>query len=55
MCERCHRCSDCCICETPIIRDKHVEVQPVEEAEEILAEPELETEAEPEPEPVLNH
>jgi hypothetical protein len=36
MCERCHRCSDCCICETPIIRDKEAEPLPVEEP---LAEP----------------
>jgi hypothetical protein len=31
LCERCHRCSDCCVCETPIIREKQVEAAPVPE------------------------
>jgi hypothetical protein len=51
MCERCHRCSDCCVCETPIIRDREAEPVPVQEqltepqaAEESLTEDEeLET------------
>jgi len=36
MCERCHRCSDCCVCESPIIREQKAEPMPVEE----MAEPE---------------
>ncbi len=32
LCQRCHRCSDCCVCESPLIVDK--------EAEDIPAEPE---------------
>lgn len=51
LCQRCHRCSDCCICESPIIREKQVEALPVEEVDEPVDEPELESEAEP----VLNH
>ena len=31
MCERCHRCSDCCLCESPIIREQRSEPEPVEE------------------------
>ena len=50
LCRRCHRCSDCCVCESPIIRDKQAEIQPAaEEVDEALTEPESETE------PVLNH
>jgi hypothetical protein len=39
MCQRCHRCSDCCVCETPIIRDTEAEPAPVEEHAD---EPEME-------------
>ena len=34
MCQRCHRCSDCCVCESPIIREKQAEAAPVEAMEE---------------------
>jgi hypothetical protein len=44
MCERCHRCSDCCICESPIIREEKVAEAPVEEPR---------VDPEPEPEAVL--
>lgn len=27
-CERCKRCSDCCVCESPIIRDRQAEQVP---------------------------
>jgi hypothetical protein len=30
-CERCKRCSDCCLCESPIIRDKRAQ-EPAQEA-----------------------
>lgn len=32
MCQKCHCCSDCCVCETPVIREKQAETVVVEEA-----------------------
>ena len=28
LCERCHRCSDCCLCETPVIRGLETAAEP---------------------------
>ncbi|HEX4747920.1 MAG TPA: hypothetical protein VH302_00125 [Bryobacteraceae bacterium] len=44
MCERCHRCSDCCVCESPIIREDKVEEAPIESVVE--PEPEIAIEKE---------
>jgi hypothetical protein len=32
LCERCKRCSDCCVCESPIIRETQIH-EPANEAE----------------------
>ena len=32
LCERCRRCSDCCVCESPIIREKQAQ-EPASEIE----------------------
>jgi hypothetical protein len=31
MCTRCHRCSDCCVCESPIIQERYEAPAPVDE------------------------
>ena len=48
LCQRCKRCSDCCVCESPIIRESKEEAPPLEEEptpEPEAAAPELEEEA----------
>lgn len=30
LCQRCHSCSDCCVCESPIILEKKAEPVPAE-------------------------
>lgn len=47
LCERCHRCSDCCVCESPLVREQQAEVVPVED-EVIEPEPEAAVEEEEE-------
>ena len=36
LCERCKRCSDCCVCESPIIRETRAH-EPLGETENIAA------------------
>ena len=32
LCQRCLRCSDCCVCESPLIREEAAQAEPVEGA-----------------------
>ena len=34
LCQRCKRCSDCCVCESPIIREKQAQ-EPAAETEHV--------------------
>ena len=34
MCERCHRCSDCCVCDSPVIRGMEAEEETPHEVAE---------------------
>ncbi|MBV8896433.1 MAG: hypothetical protein JO051_07970 [Acidobacteriaceae bacterium] len=43
MCQKCHGCSDCCVCETPVIREREAEPAFLEEPP--VDEPEVEEQA----------
>jgi hypothetical protein len=45
LCERCHRCSDCCLCESPLTREKQAQPEFVEERLEAADSSEIEEEA----------